>query len=124
VRVRASRRRPQERRQTAFTLLEVFTVVVIIAILAALLLPVFSSLRSRAQRVQCTANLRSLYLAANVYVQQNGSWPQITISDSDTAEQDYANAWIAALARQHRLPIVSRDAHFDSVKNVERRAWR
>ena len=124
MRVRASRRRPQERRQTAFTLLEVFTVVVIIAILAALLLPVFSSLRSRAQRVQCTANLRSLYLAANVYVQQNGSWPQITISDSDTAEQDYANAWIAALARQHRLPIVSRDAHFDSVKNVERRAWR
>jgi len=98
VRVRASRRRPQERRQTAFTLLEVFTVVVIIAILAALLLPVFSSLRSRAQRVQCTANLRSLYLAANVYVQQNGSWPQITMSDSDTAEQDYANAWIAALA--------------------------
>jgi predicted nucleic acid-binding protein len=34
------------------------------------------------------------------------------------------DAWIAALARQHRLPIVSRDAHFDSVKNVERRAWR
>jgi predicted nucleic acid-binding protein len=34
------------------------------------------------------------------------------------------DAWIAALARQHRLPIVSRDAHFDSVKNVQRRAWR
>jgi predicted nucleic acid-binding protein len=33
------------------------------------------------------------------------------------------DAWIAALARQHRLPIVSRDAHFDSVKNIERRTW-
>lgn len=33
------------------------------------------------------------------------------------------DAWIAALARQHRLPIISRDAHFDSVKNVERRVW-
>jgi tRNA(fMet)-specific endonuclease VapC len=33
------------------------------------------------------------------------------------------DAWIAALARQHRLPIVSRDIHFDSVKNIERLAW-
>ncbi len=33
------------------------------------------------------------------------------------------DAWIAALARQHRLPIVSRDAHFDSVKNIERLGW-
>jgi prepilin-type N-terminal cleavage/methylation domain-containing protein len=81
-----------------FTLLEVFVVVVIIAILAALLLPVFSKMRARAQRVQCTANLKSLYVAAESYVQQYGSWPQIPVSDSDSAEQDYANAWIAALA--------------------------
>jgi tRNA(fMet)-specific endonuclease VapC len=33
------------------------------------------------------------------------------------------DAWIAALARQHRLPIVSRDTHFDCVKNIERLAW-
>jgi predicted nucleic acid-binding protein len=33
------------------------------------------------------------------------------------------DAWIAALARQHRMPIVSRDIHFDRVKNVERFAW-
>jgi len=33
------------------------------------------------------------------------------------------DAWIAALARQHRLPVVSRDTHFDSVKNVERFSW-
>ncbi len=31
--------------------------------------------------------------------------------------------WIAALARQHRLPIVSRDRHFDSVHGVRRIAW-
>ena len=33
------------------------------------------------------------------------------------------DAWIAALARQHRMPIVSRDTHFDRVKNVERVGW-
>ena len=33
------------------------------------------------------------------------------------------DAWIAALARQHRIPIVGRDIHFDRVKNIERLAW-
>lgn len=31
--------------------------------------------------------------------------------------------WIAALARQHGLVIVSKDQHFDSVKDVERASW-
>lgn len=31
--------------------------------------------------------------------------------------------WIAALARQHRLPVLSRDAHFDAVAGVRRIAW-
>ena len=33
------------------------------------------------------------------------------------------DAWIAALARQHRMAIVSRDTHFDKVKNIERLGW-
>jgi tRNA(fMet)-specific endonuclease VapC len=33
------------------------------------------------------------------------------------------DAWIAALARQHRMPIVSRDTHFDKVENIERLSW-
>ena len=82
----------------AFSLLELLIVIVVIAILATLLIPVISMMKSRAQRVQCMANLRSLYAAAELYVQQNGSWPQIAMSDSDSAEEDYANAWIAMLA--------------------------
>jgi predicted nucleic acid-binding protein len=31
--------------------------------------------------------------------------------------------WIAALARQHKLPILSRDRHFDAVKGVRRIWW-
>ena len=33
------------------------------------------------------------------------------------------DAWIAALALQHRLPVLSRDRHFDSVPKLTRRAW-
>jgi len=30
------------------------------------------------------------------------------------------DCWIAALAQQHRLPIISQDRHFDSVKGIQR----
>jgi tRNA(fMet)-specific endonuclease VapC len=33
------------------------------------------------------------------------------------------DAWIAALALEHRLPVLSRDAHFDVVDGLERIAW-
>ena len=33
------------------------------------------------------------------------------------------DAWIAALALQHRLPILSRDKHFDAVPELTRREW-
>lgn len=31
--------------------------------------------------------------------------------------------WIAALSRQHRLPVVSRDRHFDYVDKMHRVSW-
>ncbi len=31
------------------------------------------------------------------------------------------DAWIAALALQHRLPVLSRDRHFDAVPHLERK---
>ncbi len=33
------------------------------------------------------------------------------------------DAWIAALARQHALPVLSNDAHFDRVDGVQRIAF-
>jgi len=33
------------------------------------------------------------------------------------------DCWIAALAKQHRLPIVSQDRHFDSVNGIVRIGW-
>jgi tRNA(fMet)-specific endonuclease VapC len=31
--------------------------------------------------------------------------------------------WIAALAQQHELPVLSRDLHFDQVLNLRRVSW-
>lgn len=33
------------------------------------------------------------------------------------------DAWIAALALQHRLPVLSRDEHFDLVRGLRRKSW-
>ena len=82
----------------AFTVLELVTVILVIGILAVLLIPVAGKMQARAQRVQCMTNLRSLYAAAELYVQQNGSWPQIQLADdSDAAATAYAKSWIDAL---------------------------
>ena len=33
------------------------------------------------------------------------------------------DVWIAALTRQHRLPLLSRDRHFDAVPRLTRLTW-
>ena len=33
------------------------------------------------------------------------------------------DVWIAALCRQHRLPLLSRDRHFDAVPGIRRLGW-
>jgi type II secretory pathway pseudopilin PulG len=73
-------------------------VVVILAILAALMLPVAAKLRARAQRAQCAANLKSLHVAAQLYTQEHNMWPQVTMDASaDEPWTGFAQQWIAAL---------------------------
>jgi len=83
---------------------ELLVILGIVAVLVAISLPLISQLRSRAQRVQCSANLRSLYIATELFVQQNGSWPQLDEGDDeDDASADSGNGWIAAL-REFGVP--------------------
>lgn len=58
-----------KRGSLAFTLIEVLTVVSLIAILSAILFPVFAGVRSRARETSCLSNLRQIGLAIAMYVQ-------------------------------------------------------
>jgi prepilin-type N-terminal cleavage/methylation domain-containing protein/prepilin-type processing-associated H-X9-DG protein len=51
----------------AFTLIELLVVIAIIAILAAILFPVFARARAKAQQANCMSNLKQIALAIRMY---------------------------------------------------------
>jgi general secretion pathway protein G len=54
-----------------FTLIELLTVIAIIGILAAILIPVVGKVRESARAASCRSNLRQLHLAARLYLEDN-----------------------------------------------------
>ena len=57
------------RKRKGFTLIELLVVIAIIAILAAILFPVFARARAKARQTTCLSNLKNLALAQLMYVQ-------------------------------------------------------
>ena len=58
--------------RNAFTLIELLTVIAIIGVLAAILIPIVGSVREQAHIAQCASNLRQIYLACQAYANDNG----------------------------------------------------
>ncbi|MDR3710383.1 MAG: DUF1559 domain-containing protein [Capsulimonadaceae bacterium] len=61
--------------RAGFTLIELLVVIAIIAILAAILFPVFATAREKARQTTCSANLKQLGLAIVQYEQDYDEYP-------------------------------------------------
>lgn len=60
-----------QRRHFGFTLIELLVVIAIIAILAAILFPVYATAREKARQTTCASNLKQIALADAQYTQDN-----------------------------------------------------
>lgn len=59
--------------RSGFTLIELLTVIAIIGILTAIIVPVVGSVRQTARRAACSSNLRQIAAASMLYAQDNGN---------------------------------------------------
>jgi len=70
--------------RAGFTLIELFVVIAIIALLASMLLPALSKAREMGRRVKCASNLRNIGLVSLMYVEDWDGWLPYTGSGTAT----------------------------------------
>src|SRR2546421_3197347 len=99
---RPATRRASTRTRTGFTLIELLVVIAIIAILAAILFPVFAQAREKARTTSCLSNTKQIGLSIMMYAQDydetyvNQNWP----GGCDQAETGYWT-WQPGQTPQH-----------------------
>ena len=75
---------PMRAKRPGFTLIELLVVIAIIAILAAILFPVFARARENARRTSCLNNVKQIGLAFMQYTQDNDEmYPMIGFNTGD-----------------------------------------
>jgi prepilin-type N-terminal cleavage/methylation domain-containing protein/prepilin-type processing-associated H-X9-DG protein len=81
-----------------FTLIELLVVIAIIAILAAILFPVFARARENARRASCQSNLKQIALGVFMYNQDyDEKLPNYKVNTFATATSTNPSGWVDAL---------------------------
>src|SRR3989441_8541141 len=86
------------RDRCGFTLIELLVVIAIIAILAAILFPVFAHAREKARQTSCLSNLRQLATGMAMYAEDSdGLYPPVVARPSRQMKNYYQMSWMALL---------------------------
>lgn len=101
-------------KKRAFTLIELLVVIAIIAILAAILFPVFGRARENARRSSCQSNLKQIGLGILQYVQDyDETYPQRYFGGIPEGPGRQANSW-----RRSIFPYVKSTQLFQCPSNT------
>ncbi len=102
-------------KDTGFTLIELLVVIAIVGILAALLLPVLSGSKARAQRTQCANNVRQLGIALQEFVTDNKVYPLWNNYDFyQGGYPDHEPSWLQTLENQMKNDVKKNTNYWNS----------
>ncbi len=96
-----ARRMPGANR-SGFTLIELLVVIASIAILAAILFPVFAQARERARSAACLSNLRQIATALHMYMDDNRGRVPVCNDNTTPSPADDTGYWWVILYRYTR----------------------
>jgi prepilin-type N-terminal cleavage/methylation domain-containing protein len=94
------------RRSAGFTLIELLVVIAIIAILAAILFPVFAKAREKARGASCLSNVKQIGLAVSQYVQDYDETFPFNEYDNAATAADNRQTWFRITWREMVMPYI------------------
>ena len=90
-----------------FTLVELLVVIAIIALLAAILFPVFARARENARRTTCMSNIRNIGLGIRQYAQDvDGTLPLVSVYPAAQVNANAPYGWADAIEPYLKTPGV------------------